>query len=93
MKQSIVNLLRALAVVLLLVPAPLALVNTPEAMATPVVVAAQPAVEVPVTQAPATEHPWTARYLAPTVAVIAVIAVGSAVSYYVIRIRGRYRVG
>ena len=94
MKQSILNSVRALAVLLLFVPAPLAMFNTPPADAAPsVVVAAEPAVQVPVTQAPATEQPWTARFLAPAVAVIGVIAVGASVFYYVVRIRGRYRVG
>jgi hypothetical protein len=93
MKQSVAHFVRALTVLLLFVPAPLAMLNTPRAQATTaVVVAADPAVQVPVTQPAATEDPWTARFLAPAVVVIAVIAVGAAVSYYIVRIRGRYRI-
>ena len=38
------------------------------------------------------EDPWTARFLAPIVVVIGVISVGAAVSFYVVRVRNRYRV-
>jgi len=94
MKQKVANLVRALSVLLLFVPAPLGVVNPQPAMAEPLpVVAAQPAVEVPVTTPEATQDPWTARFLGPAVVVIAVIAVGASLSYYVVRIRGRYRVG
>jgi len=94
MRQSFANLVRALAVLLLFVPALLGLVNTQKAIAAPAqIVAAAPAVEVPVTAPEATEDPWTARFLGPAVVIIAVVAIGASVSYYVIRIRGRYRVG
>lgn len=56
------------------------------------VVAAEPAVVVPEEAEEATEDPWTARFLGPAAVVIAVVAVGSAASYYLVRVRGRYRV-
>jgi hypothetical protein len=72
----------------------MAVVNTAPALAAPAqVVAAAPAVELPVAEPEATEHPWTARFLAPAAVIIAVIAVGASGLYYVVRIRGRYRVG
>ena len=55
------------------------------------VVAAEPAVVVPAEEEADEEPPWTARFLAPAVVVIAVLAVGGSLSYYVVRIRGRYR--
>ena len=94
MKQSIANLVRALAVLLLFVPAPLAIVGSPAAFADTSVqiVAAEPAVMVPEAVEEAEEDPWTARFLAPAVAALGAVAVGSAAAYYVVRIRGRYRV-
>jgi hypothetical protein len=94
MKQSLANLVRGLAVLLLFVPAPLAMVGVAPADAAPgvQVVAAEPAVEVPEPAEAEEEDPWTARFLAPAVVVIAVVAVGASLSYYVVRIRGRYRV-
>ncbi len=94
MKQSLANLVRALAVLLLFVPAPLAIVGAPAAVAevSVQIVAAEPAVLVPEEAAEATEDPWTARFLAPVGAAIGAVTVGSAAAYYAIRIRGRYRV-
>lgn len=94
MKQSLASLVRGLAVLLLFVPAPLAVVGSApaEAATGAQVVAAEPAVEVPEAAAEDEEDPWTARFLAPAVVVIAVVAVGASLSYYVVRIRGRYRV-
>jgi len=92
MKQSVANFVRALALLLLFVPAPLSVVNPTPAMAEPEVIAAEPAVVIPEAAEEESEDPWTARFLAPAAVVIAVITVGAAVSYYVVRIRGRYRV-
>jgi hypothetical protein len=93
MKQSVANFVRALAVLLLFVPAPLSVVNATPAMAEPAqIVAAEPAVVVPDAEEDEAEDPWTARFLAPAVVVIAVVAVGASAAYYVVRIRGRYRV-
>ena len=78
---------------LLFVPAPLAVVGTPAAVAEPAqIVTAQPAVVVPEEAEEEAEDPWTARFLAPAVVVIAVVAIGASASYYIVRIRGRYRV-
>lgn len=94
MKQSFANLVRALAVLLLFVPAPLLVVDAPPAYADTgaQVVAAEPAVIVPEAAAEEEEDPWTARFLAPAVVVLGTVAVGAAASYYVVRVRGRYRV-
>lgn len=92
MKQSLANFVRALAVLLLFVPAPLAVVGAPAAYADAEVVAAEPAVVVPEEAEADEEDPWTARFLAPAVAVLGVIVIGASVSYYVVRVRGRYRV-
>jgi hypothetical protein len=94
MKESLANLVRALAVLLLFVPVPLVAVGTPAAVADSgaQVVAAEPAVMVPEVAEEEADSPWTARFLAPAVVVIGVITVGAALSYYVVRIRGRYRV-
>ena len=93
MKQSVANLVRTLAVLLLFVPAPLSVVNATPAMAEPAqIMAAEPAVEIPEEGESESEDPWTARFLAPAVVVIAVVAIGASLSYYVVRVRGRYRV-
>ena len=94
MKQSLANLVRSLTLLLLFVPAPLAIVGAPAAVAETSVqiVAAEPAVIVPEAVEEATEGPWTARFLAPAAVAIGVIAVGSVAAYYTVRIRGRYRV-
>ncbi len=94
MKRSLVEMVRGLAVLLLFVPAPLAIVGSAPAYAGTgaQVVAAEPAVEVPEAAEEAEDDPWTARFLAPAVVVLAVVAVGASLSYYVVRIRGRYRV-
>lgn len=93
MKQSVANFVRALAVLLLFAPAPLAVVTATPALAESTqVVAAEPAVVVPEAVEEDEEDPWTARFLAPAAVVIGVVVVGASVSYYVVRIRGRYRV-
>jgi hypothetical protein len=94
MKQPLANFVRAVAVLLLFVPAPLTLIGTPQAYAdTGVqVVAAEPAVMVPEVAEEDDEDPWTARFLAPAAVVLGVVAVGAVASYYVVRVRGRYRV-
>ena len=93
MKQHLADLARALAVLLLFVPAPLAIVDAPPAYAAPAeVVAAEPAVEIPEAAEEDEEDPWTSRFLAPAVVVIAAVTVGASLAYYVVRIRGRYRV-
>ncbi len=93
MKQSVANFVRALAVLLLFVPAPLSVVNAAPAVAEPLPVAAgEPAVVVPEEEAEEAEDPWTARFLGPAVVVISVVAVVGSVAYYIVRIRGRYRV-
>jgi len=94
MKQSFQNVLRALFLVLLFVPAPLAVVGAPPAVADSPdqIVAADPAVLIPEQGEEADDDPWTARFLGPAVVAIAVIGVGATVFYYVVRIRGRFRV-
>lgn len=94
MKQSIAQTVRALAVLLLFVPAPLAVVGTPAAYAdaAAATVLAQPAVEVPEEAEAEEEQPWTIRFLAPLTVALAVVIVGGALTYYVVRVRGRYRV-
>ncbi len=93
MKQSLTKLVRALWVLFLFVPAPLSVVGTPAAIADngAQTVAAEPAVVVPEDAEESAEDPWTARFLAPLVFVIGAVSLGAAVSYYVVRIRGRYR--
>ncbi len=90
MKHSAANLVRALALLLLFVPAPLSIATAAPAMAE--TVAAEPAVIVPEESEEAEEDPWTARFLGPAAVVIAVVVVGASISYYVVRVRGRYRV-
>jgi hypothetical protein len=92
MKHTLLNLVRALAVLLLVVPAPLALSNPSPAYAGMSEAAAAPAVEAPAPLPPDTTEPWTARFLAPAIVVIGVAVVIAAGAYYVVRIRGRYRV-
>ncbi len=93
MKRPVESVIRALALMVLFVPAPLAtLAATPAYAAPAVVLAAEPAVEVPEEAEADEEDPWTARFLAPAVVVIAVLTVGASLAYYVVRIRGRYRV-
>ena len=90
MNRSVSSIVRALMVVLLFVPAPLAAVAPPAAYAD--VVAAEPAVEAPEEAEDDEENPWTFRFLAPAMVVIGVITVGAASAYYVFRVRNRYRV-
>jgi hypothetical protein len=94
MKQSFDNVLRAVFLLLLFVPTPLAVVGTTpaEADSPAQIVAADPAVLIPEQEEEADDDPWTARFLGPAVVAIAVIGVGATVSYYVVSIRGRYRV-
>ena len=94
MKQSVANFVRALAVLLLFVPAPLALVGTPQAYADDGVqiMAAEPAVVIPEAGEEESEDPWTARFLAPAVVVIGAATVVASAAYYIVRVRGRYRV-
>ncbi len=94
MKQSFDSLVRSLFVLLLFVPAPLAVVGTTPAVAHTAVQisAAVPAVVVPEEAEEPAEDPWTTRFLVPAVVVIGAIAVGAPAAYYVVAIRGRYRV-
>lgn len=94
MKQSLGNFARGLAVLLLFVPAPLAVVGAPPAYADAGVqfVAAEPAVVVPEEAADESEDPWTARFLAPAMVVLGAVVVVGSLAYYVVRVRGRYRV-
>lgn len=93
MKQSVSNFVRALAVLLLFVPAPLSVATATPALAeSNLIVAAEPAVVVPEAAADDEDDPWTARFLAPAAVVIGVVVVGASASYYVVRVRGRYRV-
>jgi hypothetical protein len=93
MKQSIANLVRALAVLLLFVPAPLSVVNATPAMAEPAqTLAAEPAVILPEEAEEEAELPWTARFLGPAAVLIAVVVIAVPIVYYVVRVRGRYRV-
>jgi hypothetical protein len=38
------------------------------------------------------EDQWTAKFLAPTVAILAVVGIILAIAFYGVRVRGRYRV-
>ncbi len=89
MRKSPKTLVRGVVVALLFI---LALALAAPALAGVQVVAAEPAVVVPEEAEEAEEDPWTARFLGPAVVVIAVVSVGSAASYYLVRVRGRYRV-
>ena len=51
-----------------------------------------PAEEAPPAGEEDEEQPWTARFLAPTVLAIGVIALVISVAYYGLRVRGRYEV-
>lgn len=50
------------------------------------------AVDVPVVEEEEVEQPWTQRYMVPTLMLLALVAVGSSVLYYVVRLRSRYTV-
>jgi hypothetical protein len=52
----------------------------------------EPAVEAPPEAADDEEQPWTARYLAPGVLVLGIVALAGSALYYGVRIRGKYRV-
>ncbi len=93
MKQSAARLVRALAVLLLFVPAPMGVLGQTAAVAAPAqTLAAQPAVIIPEEEPEDEEDPWTARFLPATVVLLSVVAIGASASYYLVRIRGRYRV-
>ena len=66
--------------------------QTPAVAAPAETLAAEPAVILPDEAEEAEEEPWTARFLGPAVVIICVAAIGASASYYVVRIRGRYRV-
>lgn len=51
-----------------------------------------PAEEAPSPAAEEEEQPWTARFLAPTVLALGALATIATVTYYGVRIRGRYEV-
>jgi len=51
-----------------------------------------PAVEAPSGETEEEEQPWTARFLAPTLLVLGIIAVVLVVVYYGVRMRGRYEI-
>ena len=51
-----------------------------------------PAVEAPREVVDEKEEPWTARFLAPTVLLIGIVALGGSIFYYGSRVRGKYRV-
>jgi hypothetical protein len=90
MKQSIAILVRTFVVLLLMAPAPALAAPSPATAALDTIVA-QPAVEVVEESEEADEQPWTQRFLAPAMVVLGVIAVGASAAYYVVQIRGRYR--
>lgn len=52
----------------------------------------QPAVVVSDETGAAEDQPWTFRFLVPTVLAIAVLAIGTTLLAYTVRVRGRYRV-
>jgi hypothetical protein len=82
-----------LIVVLLLAFPAAAVATVPAGSASGDVLAADgPAVEAPAEAADEEEQPWTARYLAPAVLLLAVVAIGGSVLYYAVRIRGKYTV-
>jgi len=51
-----------------------------------------PAVEAPAADGEEAEQPWTARFLAPALLVLGIIAVVLVVVYYGVRMRGRYEI-
>ncbi len=51
-----------------------------------------PAVEVPAEAGEDEEQPWTARFLAPGLLVLGIVAVVLVVVYYGVRMRGRYEI-
>lgn len=52
----------------------------------------EPAVEAPPVAEEETEFPWTQRFLAPTVAALAVLGLIGSIVYYGLRVRAKYRV-
>lgn len=52
----------------------------------------EPAVIAPPAQAPEDDLPWTADYLAPLLVVGGIAALAASFAFYLVRIRGRYRV-
>ena len=51
-----------------------------------------PAVEAPAGETEEEEQPWTARFLAPALLVLGIVAVVLVVVYYGVRMRGRYKI-
>lgn len=51
-----------------------------------------PAVEADRSPAEPDEQPWTSRFLVPTVLAVGALGVLAAFLFYVVRVRGRYRV-
>lgn len=51
-----------------------------------------PAVEAPAASEEEEEAPWTSRFLVPTVLALGALSVVAAAGFYIVRIRGRYRV-
>lgn len=51
----------------------------------------EPAVEAPPVAEEEEELPWTQRFLAPTVAALAVLGLIASIVYYGLRVRGKYR--
>ena len=52
----------------------------------------EPAELAPPVEAAEQEDQWTAKFLAPTVAILAALGIVAAIALYGIRLRGRYRV-
>lgn len=52
----------------------------------------EPAELVPPVEEEAAEDQWTAKYLAPTVAILGALGVVAAIGLYGLRLRGKYRV-
>ncbi len=77
-----------LLAVLLLVPAATTAADSAQVMA-----GDMPAVEAPAEEADEEEDPWTARFLAPTVMLLGVVALVGSIGYYAVCVRGKYRIG
>lgn len=52
----------------------------------------EPAEMAPVTAEEESEDQWTAKFLAPTVAILGALGVVAALTLYGVRLRGRYRI-
>lgn len=84
--------LRLIVLVLVLGVLVLGPVTAASAGAGQIVAGDAPAVEAPPDGGEEEEDPWTARFLAPTVLLLGVVALGGSVLYYGARVRGKYRV-